>query len=1085
MRVGRDGAATGSASAPVIPVLLAGLMSGLAIATARGDADADPDAVAGPFPAPYNSEAPGLDPPPALEAMAMIDLPEGFEVTLFAAEPEVQNPIGMCWDERGRLWVAENYTYAEREKRFDLDLRDRVIVLEDSTGDGTADRRTVVIDDVQKLTSVELGRGGMWLMCAPELLFVPLADDGETAAGPPRVVLDGFTVSQNNYHNFANGLRWGPDGWLYGRVGHSCPAEVGAPGTPGHERVPVRGGLWRYDPQSGTVEALTSGTTNSWGHDWDRHGQGFMINTVHGHLWHLIPGAHFQGAGSPSPHPRVYRRLEMHADHWHFDTSGAWHESRHGEADAHGGGHAHVGMMIYQGGQWPQPLHDRLMTLNLHGRRVNVERLERHGSGYIGRHEPDMFTTADEWFRGIELAAGPCGSVWVLDWSDIGECHEHTGVHRTSGRIYRLSHGGQVERPAELLERLAGGEFTADLAERVMRHDNVWFERQWRRLLAAPDPWSRSGDAIDELGGRLLALALDPGEEATVRLRSLWSLNELGRLSRETLTGLLDDGEEHVRVWAVRLLTDPWPLDALGRVRMTGFDRPDQEALAARLVRLAEDEPSGLVRLTLASTLQRLPTHWRPPLAAALMGHREDAGDANLPDLVWFGLMPLWSDRPMELAEMAAGPVWPDTLRWMARSLAEGGESTAPALVRLLASMPADSGGGRRGDESAAGDRGEEGEGTDGVSGDAAAGSGDAAAWVAAVVQGLADATQGRRRVEAPEGWDRFLTRAMPLADEGTMGRLQELGAVYGDGRALEQIRRLALDGDAEPAMRRSALATLVEAGAEDAREVCESLLGTRGMAGAAALGLAAMADTGLGGELARRYPRFHAEDRPVAMDALVSRPEFAAALLEEIGQGRIDPGEVAAHQVRQLRALGDGIDQQQVVAHWGDLITEDARRRERVEHWKKVLDEDTLAAANRGMGRVVFQSLCASCHRMYGEGGNLGPDLTGSGRADLDYLLDRILDPNAVVSEDYRLTTVTMDDGRVIGGVRAGEGADLLTLRTVTGDVRLERERIVAIETGGQSIMPEGLIEPLPEHLVRDLIGYLMHPVQVPLPQP
>lgn len=1047
------------------------------------------------FPEPYNSEAPGLDPPPAPESMAMIELPEGFSVSLFAAEPGVMNPIGMTWDERGRLWVAENFTYAERELRFDLDLRDRVIILEDSTGDGRADRRTVVLDDAQKLTSVELGRGGLWLMASPNLLFVPLAEDGQTVAGPPEVVLDGFTVARNNYHNFANGLRWGPDGWLYGRVGHSCPAEVGAPGTPPHERVPVRGGIWRFDPDSGTVEALTSGTTNSWGHDWDRHGQGFLINTVHGHLWHLIPGAHFEGAGSPSPHPRVYRRLAVHADHWHFDTRGEWHESRDGAADAHGGGHAHVGMMIYQGGQWPEALHDRLMTLNFHGRRVNVERLERHGSGYIGRHEPDMFQTADEWFRGIELAAGPCGSVWVLDWSDIGECHEHTGVHRTSGRIYRLSHG-EVRSPEQELRELAGGGFTQEVAERVVRHGNVWFERQWRRLLA-----DQPHRLTTETASRLAALAFDDGGESTVRLRSLWALHQGGRLEPDALARLLGDDDEHVRVWAVRLLTDDWPLDALGRVRMTMFAAEDQAALAPKLVRLAGAEPSGLVRLTLASTLQRMPPEWRAPLAAALMSHGDDAADANLPDLVWYGLLPLWSDRPMDLAGLAAAPVWPDTLRWIVRSLAEGGEATAPALAKVLAAAPGH-GGEHHGD-----DGGNDDEAPGGGNGDHAAGDDPAtshdpdqegatdagarfeadptaqAGWIAAVTRGLADASEGRRQLPAPEGWDRFLARALVLADEDTMGLLHELGAVYGDGRALEQIRRLALDSDAEPAMRRSALATLVETGADDARQISLQLLGTRGLAAAAAAGLASFADADLGREVARRYPGFHAEDRPGAMDALVSRPEFAAALLEAIDAGRIDADELAAHQVRQLRSLGDGIDQRRVVALWGDLITMSDQRREQVEHWRQALGGDVLADADLGRGRVLFQSLCASCHVMYGEGGNLGPDLTGSGRADLDYLLDRIVDPNAVVGEDYRLTTVTLDDGRVIGGVVAGEGGGIVTLRTVTGDMRIERERIVEMETGGASIMPEGLIDALPEDMVRDLIGYLMHPVQVPLP--
>lgn len=121
--------------------------------------------------------------------------------------------------------------------------------------------------------------------------------------GPPRVVLDGFTVAKENYHNFANGLKWGPDGWLYGRCGASCPGEIGAPGTPAEQRVPVRGGIWRFPPRRGIFEALTHGTTNPWGHDWDEFGELFFVNTVNGHLWHAFPGAHFTRPHTLDPMP--------------------------------------------------------------------------------------------------------------------------------------------------------------------------------------------------------------------------------------------------------------------------------------------------------------------------------------------------------------------------------------------------------------------------------------------------------------------------------------------------------------------------------------------------------------------------------------------------------------------------------------------------------------------------------------------------------------------------------------------------------------------------------------------------------------
>ena len=120
---------------------------------------------------------------------------------------------------RGRLWIAENYTYAEPGKRFDLHLRDRILVFEDNDHDGRFDKRTVFTDDVQQLTSVEVGHGGVWALCPPQLLFFPDKNYDGVPDGPAEVVLDGFKVPTVNYHNFANGLHWGPDGWLYGRCG--------------------------------------------------------------------------------------------------------------------------------------------------------------------------------------------------------------------------------------------------------------------------------------------------------------------------------------------------------------------------------------------------------------------------------------------------------------------------------------------------------------------------------------------------------------------------------------------------------------------------------------------------------------------------------------------------------------------------------------------------------------------------------------------------------------------------------------------------------------------------------------------------
>src|SRR5262245_51293167 len=432
-----------------------------------------PGAVGDDFPPPRNTERSTAERMPASQAAAGFRVRPGFQVGVFAAEPDVQNPIAMAWDRRGRLWVAENYTYAEQAQKFDLRLRDRVLIFEDNDGNGRFDRRTVFTDEVQRLASLELGFGGAWLLCPPRLLFLPDRNGDDVPDGPAEVRLDGFSVPAENYHTFANGLKWGPDGWLDGRCGASSPGQIGAPGTPEALRVPVRGGLWRYHPLRRRFETLAHGTTNPWGHDWNALGEAFFINTVNGHLWHLIPGAHYVRPHTIEPNPRAYALIDQHADHWHWDQSQPLILGAPGADDSRrGGGHAHVGLTIYLADQWPDAYRGKLLTLNFHGRRVNVERLERAGSGYVGRHEPDSLFAADPWFRGIDLAYGPDGGVFLLDWSDTGDCHDHDGVHRTSGRIYKAIYGEPRRVAISDLATLDEDRLVA-----LHRHPNEWFVR--------------------------------------------------------------------------------------------------------------------------------------------------------------------------------------------------------------------------------------------------------------------------------------------------------------------------------------------------------------------------------------------------------------------------------------------------------------------------------------------------------------------------------------------------------------------------------------------------------------------------------
>ena len=378
-------------------------------------------------------------------------------------------------------------------------------------------------------------------------MFIPDRDRDDVPDGPAEVVLDGFTVARENYHTFANGLRWGPDGWLYGRCGASSPGQVGAPGTSEARRIPLRGGLWRYHPVHKRFEVLCHGTTNPWGHDWNALGEAFFINTVNGHLWHVIPGAHFARPHSIEPNPRAYAIIDQHADHYHWDNSKDFHTPLvpGGIADRRGGGHAHSGLMIYLADQWPAPFRDKIFTLNFHGRRVNVDRLERSGSGYVGRHEPDIFFAADPWFRGIDLSYGPDGSVFVLDWSDTGECHEHDGVHRSSGRIYRFAYGEPGHLDIHDVSKLGERDLVA-----LHSHPNEWFVRKARRVLAER---SARDEPLVEAKVGLRELFAQNSEPARM-IRALDSLFVIGGTDIPFLRGLLRHEHESIRTWAIRYL---------------------------------------------------------------------------------------------------------------------------------------------------------------------------------------------------------------------------------------------------------------------------------------------------------------------------------------------------------------------------------------------------------------------------------------------------------------------------------------------------------------------------------------------------
>jgi len=978
-------------------------------------------------------------PLPVSEAARRVLLPPGFEASLFAGEPDVRQPIAMTFDDRGRLWVAECYTYADVRTNYDLNLRDRIVIFEDSKGTGHFDKRKIFWDQGKRLTSIAVGFGGVFATCAPNLIFIPDRNGDDVPDGPPEVLLDGWNDDVIR-HNIVNGLKWGPDGWLYGRHGILATSSVGKPGTLEEQRTKLNCGIWRYHPTRKIFEVVCQGTTNPWGSDWDQYGNLLFINTVIGHLWQGIPGAYFERMFGEHLAPHRYGLIQQAADHYHWDTGKSWTESRNAAAgsDVLGGGHAHSGLMIYLGDNWPEECRGRMFTLNFHGRRINEDRLEQHGSGLVGRHEPDFIKFEDPWFRGIDLDYGPDGGVFVLDWSDTGECHGNNSVDRESGRIYKLTYSGDKGRPSIApLGPAPAALLTNSLASlpneellRLQFHPNEWYARHARRILQER---AESGQYMASFKREVLR-AYEQQTNVALKLRLLFVLHAMGADTPRFLKAQLHDEDFHIRGWAVRLLME---------------NDNQWEELVPLFTKVAADDPSPAVRLELASALQRIPAKSREPLATALVRHAQDINDHNLPLMLWYGIEPIASEYPTDAIRLTEQSRIPLVREYIARRLGE--EMAKPddnidALLHATASLAPDA--------------------------------------QADVLRGLLAALQGWHNAPKPRAWDGLWAKFAKPGNTQLLTLARQIGVVFRDANALVELRQIALKSGGDPEERCSALQQLIQARAPGLEAALPKLLDDPVTAGVAARGLLERDQTS---EAAARvlgaWAKIRQEDQPAVIGALTTRASSAAALLDAIAQGTVQRSELTAYHARQISNLNDPVLNHRLAEVWGKVHSSDSEKKQLMASYRNLLNSDRLKAADASRGRQVFSQACAVCHRLYGQGAAIGPDLTGGGRSNLDYLLENIVDPNAIVPEDYRVTEVELKDDRSLTGLVASQSERTITLQTPTEKLTVERSEINSMRKTSVSLMPEGLLQGMKEDQICNLIAYLMTPKQVPLP--
>jgi putative membrane-bound dehydrogenase-like protein len=524
---------------------------------------------------------------PPEESVKRMKAADGFEVKLFAAEPMVVNPIAMTVDEKGRVWVIESFEYPKRTPKGKMP-RDRIVILEDTDGDGVADKRTVFAEgkdfpvSFDMASGLEVGNGGVYVGAPPYLFFVENKND---RPGKFEILLKGF--GSQDTHETLNTFQWGPDGRLYGLHGVFTQSEVkpeqaDAPGTR------LNAGVWRYDTRARKFEVFAEGTSNPWGMDWrNTDGQFILCCCVIPHLFHISPRGVYKRQAGQSFNPYAYGEIKEICDHTFHKESG-W---------------AHAGLISLDTPLMPKEYRDSVIFGSIHGCSIKRNVLKKNGSTYIASRADDFLQSGDKNFRPINLRWGPNGEIYCSDWHDQNPCHQAAADSwdYEHGRVFRIQLKGLKTRKAEDL----GTRTDKELATLVTA-DNPYLSRTALRLLRER--------GLKEAPAEVLANSL-------ADIRCLWACAAADPTSRWIPeAGRLPTA---IRAWQVRFLSEA--------DKFSAFE-------FRRLAELAREDSAPEVQLELASAALRVgKSENTGPLLRALLEHKQAAHDPVLPQMLWLG----------------------------------------------------------------------------------------------------------------------------------------------------------------------------------------------------------------------------------------------------------------------------------------------------------------------------------------------------------------------------------------------------------------------------------------------------------------
>lgn len=963
------------------------------------------------------------------EALDKFEIEPGFRIELFAAEPDIADPVDMEIDENGRIYVVENPGYPlEVQGRLG-----RVKLLRDLDGDGRPDRTTVFADNLTMPTGVMRWKEGVLITDAPDVWYFE-DTDGDDRADVRRVVLTGFAFS--NPQHTVSSPTYGPDNWIY--LAGESPVEThifaekfGDKGSdlrfPDRREVaPVaqHGRSVRFRPDSFRIETLS--TDSQFGHAFDNWGHYFTIGSAsNGH--HAVIAARYL-----KRNPDLLLRSTEQALSPDTAVFPITERPEHQMLTGIGQITSACGITLYRGGGFPGSRGDLLFLAEPEHNLVLASVLSPAGASFRVRRlreGRDFLASTDGWFRPVNFYVGPDGALYLLDyyrrviehseWT-TREVYESETVYEGSeqGRIYRIVPDSQPAVPTRdvRLGEASDKELVASLED-----PNAWWRMTAQRLLI-----DRSNPGSVPMLGRLF----QDTASGPARVHILWTLEGMGRLDVPLIEEALDDPAAGVRENALRL--------AESRLH-------DNPSLTRKLVGMSDD-PDPTVRLQLLLTLGDLES----PAARAA---RERLLDADLEDR-WFQVAAL-------TASSADGP---RMLRRAVSSLTGVGTDGRREFFRLLAALI---GARQRSNEIQRAVRT--------VAGASGQGSNW---WRAATLQGLTAGIEGRggERIDSAAAQTLLLELSQGAGApvrRAALAMLEIRGLPAGPAAvsALEESAAIARDREADPLRRADAIGLLTLKDPAEHEAMLKSLVSPQEpdqVQAAAVRAIGRIPGDRTGTYLVDKWREMTSSARNEAGDALTRDLGRARILVKAMGSERVQPWTL---RFRERLAM---------LMHENAEVREEARTllMQQPQDRERVLSEYGQALAepgDAGRGREVFESVCAKCHRFKGLGQAVGPDLEEVRNRPRDVLLADILMPNQTISSGYEAYVVQTATNGTLEGVMGPQTSTTITLRQEEGKEQVvRRQDIVDFFAANLSAMPADLEQQVDIQQMSDLLAYL-----------